>query len=91
MTHLSGNFEVWGANGPSYPGEGLHATEWFFDLDAGLTSGKDVTYIDYQRSGVRTAIRKTTPGEEIYINGARGGLSYGSSELWERSACAAET
>ena len=45
MTHLSGNFELWGANGPSYPGEGLHSTEWFFDLDAGLTSGKDVTEI----------------------------------------------
>ena len=70
MTHLSGNFELWGANGPSYPGEGLHSTEWFFDLDAGLTSGKDSVFIDYQNSGVGAAIQKTTVGEKVYINGA---------------------
>ena len=70
MTHLTNDFEAWGTTGPSYSGEEQHATEWFFDLDAEFTSGKDTVYIDYQKSSTRTAIRRDDDGEEVYINGA---------------------
>ncbi|HUS96142.1 MAG TPA: malectin domain-containing carbohydrate-binding protein [Hyphomicrobiaceae bacterium] len=70
MADLVTNFAEMGANGPSYSSDTTHKTEWFFDLDAELASGKDVAYIDYDKSGVRTGIYETTLGKEVYINGS---------------------
>lgn len=40
-----------GAYGPSDPGGGAHSTQWSFDLDEAVVSGKDAAYIDDARSG----------------------------------------